>query len=59
MNMAMIVICIIMALLSATGMWKANRGGVTALWILIGLMVYCLNELTVSYKALVILYGNQ
>ena len=59
MDIAMIVICIIMALLSATGIWKANRGGVTALWILIGLMAYCLNGLTVSYKALVILHGNQ
>ena len=50
----MIVICVIMAILSATGIWKANRYGVVALWLLVGYMAYCLNEIIVSYKALFI-----
>jgi hypothetical protein len=54
-NIAAIMICVVMALLSITGLWKANRFGVAMLWVLLGFMTYCLTELSISYKSLVIM----
>ena len=51
----MVVLCVIQAILSALGIWKANRGGVTSLWLLLGFMSYMFGELTEMYKELVIM----
>jgi len=53
-----IAVCLIMAVLTATKVWKANRGGVTALWLVIALLAYCINGLTVSYKAVVLMLNR-
>lgn len=57
-NIIAIVFCIVMALLSITGKWKANRFGAASLWALLGFTFYCLVELTASYKALVPMLHN-
>ena len=57
-NIIVIVLCIIMALLSITGIWKANKVGVATLWIMISFMFYALGELATSYKAVVIMLNS-
>lgn len=57
-NIIAIVFCILMALLSITGRWKANKVRVVALWLLVGFMFYSLGELSTSYKALVIMLNR-
>ena len=54
-----IIICICMAILSATGMWKANKFGTSALWVIVAFLFYALIELTASYKAVVIMLSNK
>lgn len=50
-----IAVCLVMAVLSITGIWKANKYGVTALWMLIALQTTMLHGLTESYKAVVLM----
>ena len=50
-----IAICLVMAALSITGVWKANKYGVTALWMLIALQTTMLHGLVESYKAVVLM----
>lgn len=50
-----VIVCLLMAILSATGVWKANRFGVTALWMLVALQATMFYGLAESYKAVVLM----
>jgi hypothetical protein len=58
-NLVAIIFCVVMALLTITGKWKATRGGAATLWVLIGFMLYSLGELATSYKAVVIMLNSK
>lgn len=57
-NVVMLVFCLIMVVLSLAGIWKANKGGVASLWLLLGITIYMLGEVTDSYKAVVLLLNR-
>ena len=50
-----IAVCLVMAVLSITGVWKANKFGVAGLWILVALQTVMLIGMTESYKAVVLM----
>ena len=58
-NLVAIIFCVVMALLTIFGIWKANKVGVATLWIMIAFMFYSLGELSTSYKAVVIMLNKQ
>jgi len=57
-NIIVVMFCIIMALLTITEIWKANKVGVATLWVMIAFMFYALGELSTSYKALAIMLNS-
>jgi len=53
-----IAVCLIMALLTITEKWKANKYGVTALWALIALQTTILYGMVESYKSVVMMLNK-
>ena len=53
-----IVVCSIMAIISAIGVCEVNKYEVAALWMLIALQSCMLSGLAESYKAAVVMLGK-
>ena len=53
-----IIVCLVMSILTVTGVWKANKYGVAALWVLLAMQCCMLYGLTESYKSVVLMLNR-